>query len=140
MPVRLRAVIGKLSRRLRPTLAASGLTPSQISILLTVDRRGPLRLTDLAGIEAINPTMLSRITGHLAERGLIRRTPDASDRRVGLVESTQAGKRMRKRILRERTATLEAQLQELTEQEQAALFAALPALERLADLVGEQAS
>ena len=36
---RLRAAIGKLSRRLRPTVAASGLTPSQVSVLFTIVRR-----------------------------------------------------------------------------------------------------
>jgi DNA-binding MarR family transcriptional regulator len=140
LPARLRAAIGKLSRRLRPTIAGSDLTPSQISILLTVDRRGPMRLTELAAIESINPTMLSRITGALCERGLITRTPDAVDRRAALVESTAAGRRMRKRILKERTSALQSRLQELSEQERQALEAALPALERLAALVGEQGS
>ena len=140
LPARLRAVIGKLSRPLRPTVAGSDLTPSQISILLTVERRGPMRLTELAAIESINPTMLSRITGRLAERGLIRRTPDSLDRRAALVESTAAGKRMRKRIIKERTATLQARLQELSSQEQEALQAALPALEHLVELVGERGS
>lgn len=140
LPARLRAVIGKLSRRLRPTIAGSDLTPSQISILLTVDRHGPMRLTELAAIESINPTMLSRITGALAQRGLITRTPDAVDRRAALVESTPAGRRMRKRILKERTSALQSRLQELSVQERQALEAALPALERLAALVGERDS
>lgn len=140
LPARLRAVIGKLSRRLRPTVAGSDLSPSQISILLTVDRHGPMRLTELAAIESINPTMLSRITGRLAERGLITRTPDSVDRRAALVESTAAGRRMRKRIIRERTAALQARLQELSAQEREALEAALPALEHLVELIGERSS
>ncbi|HEV7942400.1 MAG TPA: MarR family transcriptional regulator [Solirubrobacteraceae bacterium] len=127
-----------LSRRLRPTFAGSGLTPSQTSILLTVNRHGPLRLTDLAAIESINPTMLSRITGRLSELGLIARTPDAGDRRAALVESTPAGRRMHKRIQRERTAALQVQLQELSPQELQTLHSALPALERLAEMIGER--
>ncbi len=137
MPTRLRAVIGRLSRHLRPTVAGFDLTPSQVSVLLTVDRHGPLRLTDLAAIESINPTMLSRITGRLTERNLIRRTPDAVDRRAARVESTPAGRRMRRRITRERTAALERHLRELGPDDQAALLAALPALERLARISGE---
>lgn len=140
LSARLRAVIGRLSRRLRPTLAGSGLTPSQTSILLTVERHGPLRLADLAAIESINPTMLSRITGRLSELGLIARTPDAGDRRAALVESTPAGRRMRKRIQRERTAALQARLQQLSAQDLQALQAALPALERLAEAIGERDS
>jgi len=37
---RLRAAIGKLSRRLRPTLAGSRLTPSQTAVLFAVVRIG----------------------------------------------------------------------------------------------------
>ncbi len=84
--------------------------------------------------------MLSRITGRLSERGLIARTPDADDRRAALVESTAAGRRMHKRIQKERTAALQAQLQELSPQELQSLQAALPALERLAELIGERDS
>ena len=42
---RLRAVIGRLSRRLRPTPAAvaAGLTPTRISVLLYGRARGPDR-------------------------------------------------------------------------------------------------
>lgn len=133
-------MIGRLSRRLRPTVAGFDLTPSQISVLLTVERHGPLRLADLAAIEAINPTMLSRITGRLTQRGLIRRIPDEIDRRAARVELTPAGRRVRKHILRERTQTLQTQLQELTPSEQESLTAALPALERLAELIGEHES
>jgi DNA-binding MarR family transcriptional regulator len=59
---RLRAVIGRLSRRLRPTSAGSELTPSETSILFTIVKLGPLGLSEVAEIESVNPTMLSRIT------------------------------------------------------------------------------
>lgn len=138
LPARLRAVIGRLSRRLRHTAASSGLTPSEISVLLTIARRGPLHLAELAEIEAINPTMLSRITGRLCELELIRRFPDPEDRRAALVDATASGRRMRKRIHRERTAVLQAHLEGLLgEDEQATLEAALPLLERLADSISE---
>ena len=47
---RLRVAIGRLSRRLRTTAAgsAAGLTPTRISVLLTVVRQGPIRLSELA--------------------------------------------------------------------------------------------
>ena len=56
---RLRAVIGRLSRRLRPTAAAvaAGLTPTKISVLLHVARAGQIRLSELSEAEGINPTM-----------------------------------------------------------------------------------
>lgn len=138
LPARLRAAIGRLSRRLRNTAASSGLTPSEISALLTITRHGPLHLAELAGMEAINPTMLSRITSRLAELDLIRRTADPNDRRAAVVEVTAAGRRMRKRIHRERTEVLRVHVAGFSESEQATLLAALPLLEQLAESVAER--
>src|SRR5271163_4096411 len=92
---RLRAVVGKLSRRLRPTLAGTGLTPTRMSVLFTVVRLGPMRLSELASIEGLNPTMLSRVIAELASSGLVRRTPDPLDRRAARVEATPEGARLR---------------------------------------------
>jgi DNA-binding MarR family transcriptional regulator len=129
---RLRAVIGRLSRRLRPTVAGSALTPSQISVLFTVVRLGPLRLSEVAETEGLNPTMLSRITAQLCDAELIRRTADPDDRRAAFVESTPAGRRIRKRIHRERTQALSAHVESLDAQQREALWNALPVLEELA--------
>lgn len=129
---RLRAVIGRLSRRLRPTVAGSGLTPSQISVLFTIVRLGPLGLSELAALEGLNPTMLSRITAQLCDSGLIRREADPSDRRSANVLATAAGRRIRERIHRERTRALSAHIEQLDEHQRQALWDALPALEELA--------
>jgi DNA-binding MarR family transcriptional regulator len=132
---RLRAVIGRLSRRLRPTVAGSGLTPSQISALFTIVRLGPLRLSEVAEIESLNPTMLSRITAQLCDAGLISRAADPGDRRAAFVQSTAAGRKMRERIHRERTLALSRHVEDLDEQEREALWNALPVLERLAEML-----
>jgi DNA-binding MarR family transcriptional regulator len=130
---RLRTVIGKLSRRLRPTVAGSGLTPSQTSVLFTIARLGPLRLSEVAELESLNPTMLSRITAQLCDSGLIKRSADPKNRRSAVVQATAAGRRRRERIHRERTAALGAHVETLDEEQQAALWAALPVLEELAE-------
>src|SRR5271170_7845942 len=129
---RLRAAIGRLSRRLRPTLAGSGLTPSQISVLFTVVRMGPIRLSELATVESVNATMLSRITAQLCDAGLIARSADPQDRRSAFVRATAAGRRMRERIHRERTRALSTHVEELDEHQREALWNALPVLEELA--------
>jgi DNA-binding MarR family transcriptional regulator len=135
---RLRAVIGRLSRRLRPTAASAGLTPSQISVLFTVARGGSLGLSELADIEGLNPTMLSRITAQLCEAGLILRSADPGDRRAAHVRATPAGRRMRERVHRERTAALQAHVDTLDPDERELLWRALPVLERLAERAGER--
>jgi DNA-binding MarR family transcriptional regulator len=130
---RLRAVIGRLGRRLRTTSAGSELTPTQTSVLFTIVRSGPLGLGEVAEIESVNPTMLSRITSQLCEAGLISREASPGDRRAALVQATSAGRRMRERIHRERTAALNAHVEALDEEQREALWTALPVLEALAE-------
>ncbi len=137
---RLRAVIGKLSRRLRPTAAgkAADLTPTKISVLMDVVRRGPLRLAEVAEAEGINPTMLSRVVAGLAERGLLDRTSDPADRRTAWIEATATGRRLADRIHRERTNALNAALRELSGTERRHILDALDALEELASELGRR--
>lgn len=134
---RLRAAIGRLSRGLRLSQGATGLTPSQVSVLFTIVRRGPLKLSEVVEIERLNPTMLSRITAQLAEQRLIRRRADSDDRRAAVVEATAAGRRMRERIHRARSAELAQRIAELDGGEQEMLWGALPALEQLAEMLAE---
>jgi DNA-binding MarR family transcriptional regulator len=130
---RLRAVVGKLARRLRPTLAGTGLSPMRLSVLSAVVRRGPLRVSELADVEGLNPTMLSRVIADLAAAGLVRRVPDPDDRRAALVDATAAGKRLRAKIQHERNDVLSVELGQLTDEQREALARALPALEELAE-------
>ena len=131
---RLRAVIGKLGRRLRPTPAAlaAGLTPTRISVLLTVVREGQIRLSDLAQSEGINPTQLSRAIAHLVDSDLVERSADEGDRRAAWLKPTAAGRRLTERIRRERTDALNGALQELEPGERERIVTALAALEHLA--------
>jgi len=131
---RLRASIGKLSRRLRPTAAgaAAGLTPTRISILFTVARLGPIRLSELAEEEGLNPTMLSRVIADFAESGLVTRDCDPEDRRAALVQATADGRKLCERMRGERTDVLEVALASLSEDDRRAVEQALPVLEQLA--------
>jgi DNA-binding MarR family transcriptional regulator len=136
---RLRAVIGRLSRRLRPTPAAvaAGLTPTRISVLAHVSRVGRIRLSELADAEGLNPTLLSRTVSNLADAGLLERVSDADDRRAAWVAATPAGKRLSERIRRERTDALSVALEGLTDRERKEIESVLPALERLAEQLKE---
>lgn len=113
------------------------MTPSEISVLLTVVRQGPIGLTELANVEAINPTMLSRIIGRLADLGVIDRSADPRDRRAVVVHATAHGTRVRDEIHRERTEALEQHIAKLGGAERDALVSAIPALEQLAQLIGQ---
>jgi DNA-binding MarR family transcriptional regulator len=135
---RLRFAIGRLARRLRLSAAGAGHTPTTTSVLFTIVREGPLRLSEVAELEALNPTMLSRVAGTLTDEGLIHRVPDPRDRRAVLVEATAAGRRLREKVHRQRTEALSAELARLDTADQQAIEHALPALERLAELLAER--
>lgn len=128
---RLRASIGRLARQMRISATDAGLTPTQMSVLNTVVRQGPLRLAELTAIEGVNPTMLSRIVGKLEDTGLITRLTDAVDRRVVTVEVTKAGRRTQERVRDDRNRTLTTLLESLPPEQAEAVLAALPALEAL---------
>ena len=55
---RLRAVLLRLGRRLRAIDAGSGLTPAELSVVGATVRWGPIRPSELARREGLNPTML----------------------------------------------------------------------------------
>lgn len=135
----LRSLIGKISRRLRPTQAGSGLTPTQLSVLATVVRRGPIRLTLVSQLDGVNPTMLSRITAKLSQAGLVARRVDPLDRRAVSLVATDSGRRLQRRILGERNDALGQRFQALPAVQRQRLVDALPALEALADSLLAQA-
>jgi DNA-binding MarR family transcriptional regulator len=139
---RLRVTIGRLSRRLRTTAAgsAAGLTPTRISVLLTIVREGPIRLSALAESESLNPTMLSRIIADLADAGLLARTSDDGDRRAAWVEATEDGRGLAQRMRRERTDAVNEALEGLAPADRRLLENALPALEELAEQLTDRRS
>lgn len=136
--VRLRIALARISRRLDRQSRVQELTATQASVLASVARFGPLRVSDLAEIEGVNPTMLSRIVGKLQDAGLMGRTPDPDDGRASLVEATPSGCEVNARQRAERTKLLTDRLAELPDARAAELLAAVPALESLAEQLGRQ--
>jgi DNA-binding MarR family transcriptional regulator len=129
---RLRVAIARLSRWLRRHELA-GLTPTQLSALATVDRIGPLRLGDLAAAEGIAPSTLTRLVTVLEERGYVERTPVPGDARASTLTIAPPGHAALERIREQSTILLAGRLRTLTDEQRAAVAAALPALEQLAD-------
>jgi DNA-binding MarR family transcriptional regulator len=130
---RLRRIVGRLGRSLRLAHVDDALTPSQREALFTISNRGPLRLSELAANEGINPTMLSRIISNLETAKLVTRTLDAADARVVHLAVTVRGSELCNKIRSERTDVLMLALGELTPQQQKVLTDALPVLETLVD-------
>jgi DNA-binding MarR family transcriptional regulator len=129
--IRLRRVISWLARQLNTSSTDAGLTPSQASVLSIVARRGPLSLAELNELEALNPTMLSRVVSKLQSMDLIERTPDPADMRSASVAATEAGRRLDRQIKAERAVVVKQCLEYLSDEQEAAIAAAIPALEEL---------
>lgn len=138
LATQLRLALGRLSRRLRDTAAGHELTPTQISVLFMVVRHGPLGLKQLAELEDLNPTMLSRVVAELERRGLLTRAPDPADRRAAVAAATADGVALRERIQRERAETLGRELARLDPAQLAALEQALPVLDQLGEQLAER--
>ena len=132
---RLRTVLGRLSRQLRTTTASTdaGLTPTKISVLLSVDRQGKTRISEVAELEALNPTLLSRTISTLVDAGLLDRVCDPSDRRTAWVQVTDEGHRLAESMRRERTEVVNHGMSALPAAERRIVEQAIPALEALAD-------
>ena len=130
---RLRVAVGRLARVLRSTEAslAADLTPTRVAVLLNTVRNGPIRLSEVAEQEGLNPTLLSRTVATLAQDGLVTRTADESDRRSAWLDATTAGRELAELIRAERTRALDIAMSELTHEDRALIEAALPALEVL---------
>ena len=131
--IRLRRVVLSLARRLNAASVGEGLTPTQASVLSIVAYRGQLGLAELTEMEGLNPTMLSRVVGRLDAFGLIRRLRDPDDFRAARVEVTPEGTRAFERISAQRAEIISECVAELPPDQEAALIAALPALEKLSE-------
>jgi DNA-binding MarR family transcriptional regulator len=134
--VRLRRAISRLARQFNTSATDEDLTPTQASVLALIVGRGPIGVAELVQLEHINPTMLSRVVGALADAGAISRTPDPNDLRSIRVEVTEHGRTIHERIKAKRAAAVSAGLEHLTTAEQSDLVNALRALEHLADALG----
>jgi DNA-binding MarR family transcriptional regulator len=130
---RLRGAIGRLARQLNETSTGEGLTPTQYSVLGLVSSRGAVGLTELTGLEGLNPTMLSRIVKVLDEKGLIRRLQDPDDLRAARAEITAEGRRAHERVRDQRARVLSQTLSGLPPETATTLLAAIPAMEDLAE-------
>ena len=129
---RLRIVLARIARALDRQSRGHTLTGTQASVLATAARLGPVRITELAEIEGINPTMMSRIVGKLEDAGLLHRRADPEDRRAALVEPTTTGRELQRHVREERTRLLAEHLATLPARHSDGLLDALPHLEALA--------
>jgi DNA-binding MarR family transcriptional regulator len=128
----LRVSLMRLARRLRTERLDEGLTPTQLAVLGTLERHGPMTLGELASHEKVQPPSMTRTTATLEERGLLTRVTQALDRRQVQIAISGAGLALLRDDRKRRDAWLAAQFERLTSDERALLHQVAPLLDRLA--------
>ncbi len=132
---RLRTALARLGRQMRMSHVDDNLSPTQIEVLATVVRSGPIRLSTLATDEGINPTMLSRIVAKLESAKLVTRNPDPNDARIIHVVATASGGALLREVRSERTSALRFGYSQLDDAQRASIDDALGALETIAEVL-----
>jgi len=130
LAARLRLGVTRLARKLRQE-AEPGLTPSLLSALSTIDRSGKVTVGELCALEQVQPPTMTRFVSALVEAGLVRREPDAADRRVAWLSATPEGTTLLGRTRRRKEAFLVRRLRGLSAEDLEVLQRATPVLERL---------
>lgn len=130
----LRALLGKLNRRLREQAPPGEFTSSQLAVLGRLDREGPATVTTLARAEGVRPQSMGATVSVLQAAGLVSGVPDPADGRQTILSLTDAcrewitaGRAARKDWLFRAIRT------KLAPAEQEELSAAVGLLERLVD-------
>jgi DNA-binding MarR family transcriptional regulator len=127
---RLRLSVTRLARLMRQQ-ADTGLSPTQLATLATVEAAGPITLGDLAAREQVAPPTMTKAVGCLEGQGLVARHQDAEDRRVSRLSITPEGRRLLERSRTRKNAWLARRLSDLDATDRQRLAEALDALDRL---------
>lgn len=130
---------GEALYRLAAAIVRAGAQSMKLSLtsastLATLSRLGPQRITELAALQGVAQPSMTAVIGGLEQAGFVERAPDPTDRRAVLVSVTAAGE---EHLALRRQAGAERMVEfarELSDEDAAALAAAVPALVRLRDM------
>ncbi|NMM92400.1 MarR family transcriptional regulator [Rhodococcus sp. SRB_17] len=87
----LSLTVVRLSRHLRGRRADAQVSLTQLSVLTTLGREGPMTHRALAGREKVQPPSMTRLVTLLAEMGLVERSPHPTDGRQIIVTLSAVG-------------------------------------------------
>ena len=129
---RLRLAVMRLARVLRQK-AQEGITPSQLSALVSVEREGPVTLGELAALEGVQPPTMTRIVAALEDEQLVEREVDPSDRRISRLHITAAARRLLDKNRSRKTAYLASRMRTLSDEDREVLARAAALLEKMTE-------
>jgi len=112
---------------------------STLSVLHTLARGGPMRLTDLLKTEQLKQPALTSLVAKLEQDGLIKRRPDPSDGRAMLLSLTREGRQIVRSRHANRVAKLTQLVDQLTDDERAVLASSMDVLTHLTEIAAGDA-
>jgi DNA-binding MarR family transcriptional regulator len=127
---RLRPALLRLARHLRREIHSLGVSGGQVSLLVAIKAAPGITARELAHREQISAAGMSGHLVRLEAAGLISRERASDRRRVGLF-ITEEGESVLRSVKKKRTAWLAERLGRLTDEERAAVDAAVGPLEKL---------
>ncbi|HXT35120.1 MAG TPA: MarR family winged helix-turn-helix transcriptional regulator [Chloroflexota bacterium] len=133
------ALLSRLQRGLRRGVRAHFPLPtlpqSQVEVLRLLDRSPGLPVHQVAAALRLAPNTTSTVVQQLVRQGYVARRVDRDDRRVARLHLTEAAGQRLARWSDARTTVLAEALGGLSEGDRDRVRAALPVLERLAELL-----
>ena len=130
----LRPSLLRLTRTMRNQRVDESVTLTLLAALMTLEKYGPMSPGELAAHERVQPPSMTKILAKLEEKGLVRRTPHATDRRQVVVAATEAGRTLLAEERQERDAWLSTRLAMITPAERELLARVAPLLDRIGAL------
>jgi DNA-binding MarR family transcriptional regulator len=110
---------------------------SALSVLHTLSRKGPLRLTELTATEQLKQPALTSLVAKLEQDGLVSRRPDPRDGRAVLLSLTREGKQVVRSRHADRIANLSRLVDQLNDEERKVLAGTARVLGRLVAIEAE---
>jgi DNA-binding MarR family transcriptional regulator len=128
------ASLDRLFALIRRVVPTDGMSLTAASTLRRLERDGPHRLTELAGLEGASQPAMTQLVSRLERDGLAVRVADPVDGRVVLVDVTAAGVAVLQKRREIRAKGLAALLDQLTPGERQKIIAAATVFDRLSEL------
>jgi len=129
-PADLETVLREVALSIVRRVPRGSLSRAAASALSALDRCGPQRITALAESEAVSQPAMTTLVRRLEAAGLVHRQDDPQDARATGISITDEGRVMLRRRRAHYDELIAATLNQLSDEDRAAISAARPALER----------
>jgi DNA-binding MarR family transcriptional regulator len=132
LPGRLGVAVQMLAHAGKLGGGRADLTPTRLTTLAVLASAGPMRMGGLASRLGVQVSTMSRIVDIMVAMGWVERRPDEADHRACVIAITDAGSTLMASVRQDDATRLAKSVALLAPADLAALEAALPILEALA--------